>query len=146
MYYVTKRLSDASICHRLGNGYRHKCAHQHGHNYSFEVTIRGEQLDKYGMVIDFGDIKKYLDTWIQDNWDHATIVAEDDKPLMTFLQETAQRMYSVSAGNNTTAEWMSKFLFIKFSQIIEKKVGEHIKVCETKVWETKDSYATYKGQ
>jgi len=145
MYYVTKTLRDFATCHRLGKGYPGKCKNLHGHNYFLEVTLKSEILDQYGMAIDFGDIKRLLDSWPQDNWDHATIVSEDDKPLMDFLTSEEQRMYVVPAGNNTTAEWMSKFLFVKFSQILAKEVGEHVLMHSVKVWETKDSFATYKG-
>lgn len=145
MYYVTKTLRDFATCHRLGKGYPGKCKNLHGHNYFLEVTLKAENLDQFGMAIDFGDIKKYLDTWVQENWDHATIVSEDDKSLLEFLKNEDQRRYVVPSGNNSTAEWMSKFLFVKFSQIITEEVGERVKVHEVKVWETRDSYATYKG-
>ena len=145
MYYVSKNLKSFATTHRLGKGYPNKCKNLHGHNYFVEVTLKSEILDQYGMVIDFGDIKKYFDTWLQENWDHATLVSADDGSLLGFLQSEDQRKYVVPSGNNSTAEWMSKFLFVKFSQILQEN-NRNIKMHAVKVWETKDSYATYMEQ
>jgi len=164
MFYVTKDLEEAAISHRLGNGYPHKCLNLHGHNYHFQVTIRSEHLDRYGMVIDFGTIKKLFSDWIQKNWDHATLVSKSDITLLNFLQLEEQRFYTFPAYVNTTAEYMSKYLFKKFTTLmndaIAKAVGDSIndkektqpplcncvELVEVKVWETKSSVATYREE
>jgi len=143
MYKVTKDLQDFCLAHRLGKGYPGKCKNLHGHNYSVQVTLDSSCLDQYDMVIDFGDIKKYLNTWVQDNWDHATMVTKDDKALLNFLEVEDQRRFVVDEDQNSTAEFMSKFLFEKFQEIIEKEVGGEVGILEVKVWETADSFATW---
>lgn len=46
-------------------GYDGKCKNVHGHSYKLSVTVIGIPITdtnnvKYGMVIDFGDLKKKL--------------------------------------------------------------------------------------
>jgi 6-pyruvoyltetrahydropterin/6-carboxytetrahydropterin synthase len=37
-----------------------KCENMHGHNWKIEVFVTGEKLDKAGVLIDFGVIKKHV--------------------------------------------------------------------------------------
>ena len=47
------------------DGYAGKCARLHGHNWEVVAVVRGEQLDKLGMLIDLKilqqELKKDLD-------------------------------------------------------------------------------------
>ena len=59
-------------------GYDGKCKNIHGHSYKLYVTVIGIPISepnhvKYGMVIDFGDLKKIVREEVVDVFDHATI-------------------------------------------------------------------------
>ena len=59
-------------------GYDGKCKNVHGHSYKLEVTVSGKPITdasnvKFGMVIDFGDLKKIVKEEIVDLFDHATV-------------------------------------------------------------------------
>ena len=59
-------------------GYDGKCKNLHGHSYKLSVTLIGEPINdrdnvKYGMVLDFGDLKKIVKEEIVDVFDHATV-------------------------------------------------------------------------
>ena len=50
-------------------GYDGKCKNIHGHNFKLSVTVTGSPITdkshpKYGMVIDFSDLKKIINTEI----------------------------------------------------------------------------------
>src|SRR6201993_2515623 len=45
--------------HALRN-YKGKCENVHGHNYRVQVVVRGEQLDRTGMLADFVELKRLL--------------------------------------------------------------------------------------
>lgn len=144
MHYVSKRLKDFSTSHRLGKGYPGLCKNGHGHGYHLEVTLKSERLNLYGFVMDFGEIKKLFDKWVQENWDHATLCAADDISLIRFLESEFQRHYILPKEYcNTTAENMSEFLFHQF-QIMLRTSGNSVELVEVKVWETDDSVATYR--
>ena len=59
-------------------GYDGKCKNIHGHNYNLFVTIIGVPVKdhshaKCGMVMDFGDLKKIVNSEIVDKFDHSVI-------------------------------------------------------------------------
>ena len=43
----------------------HKCANMHGHTYGLTVFIEGEPDDRTGWIIDYGDLKKYIQPIIE---------------------------------------------------------------------------------
>jgi len=80
MIYVTRR-AEFSASHYYHNpawsGEENrrvfgKCAnpHGHGHNYTVEVTVRGEVDPKTGMVLDLKDLKKLVEKEVLDLVDH----------------------------------------------------------------------------
>lgn len=73
MYEVKKRL-EVSAAHKLELDYPSKCTQYHGHNWIIDVYLRGETLDKNGMLMDFTHIKKA----VIDKFDHKIINDEVD--------------------------------------------------------------------
>ena len=58
-------------------GHESKCAHLHGHNGGIDWFCEADQLDSVGRVIDFSEIKR-MDRWVEENWDHKTLIWEED--------------------------------------------------------------------
>ena len=83
MFRVTQEI-DFCYGHRLLN-YPGKCRHLHGHNGRVLIALEGERLDARGMLVDFGDIKRSIRTWIDLNeLDHPhdfTCRRSDSSPL-----------------------------------------------------------------
>ncbi len=115
-----------------------KCKHLHGHRYVVEATFIADELDSLGMVIDFGIIKKILGTWIDENWDHNTILSTQDKPLGDSIAAiTNQKVYYINA--NPTAENMAKYLFEEICPNLFK--DSHVKCIKIRLWETPNCHA-----
>ena len=60
-------------------GYDGPCRNVHGHSYELAVTVTGMPVSdkassKYGMVMDFGDLKCMIKANIIDLFDHALIL------------------------------------------------------------------------
>ena len=60
-------------------GYDGPCRNVHGHSYELAVTVSGSPISdtsspKYGMVMDFGDLKCMIKSNIVDVFDHALIL------------------------------------------------------------------------
>lgn len=72
-----------SSAHRL-LGYSGKCACLHGHSYKATITVESDQVDSQGFVVDFGDLKKAIKWWIDEQLDHNAILRIDD-PLANFI-------------------------------------------------------------
>ena len=134
MYSVTR---DIHFCygHRLMN-YQGKCQHPHGHNGKAQIELETPKLDARGMVVDFGDIKAALQTWIDTNLDHRMILRKDD-PMVQFLKDTGEPFFLMD--ENPTAEAIAKVLYDQ-----AKKCG--LPVTEVRLWETEQSCAAYRGK
>ncbi len=65
-----------SSAHYLRN-YQGKCENLHGHNWKVEIVVKGESLNKSGMLVDFGILKRYLKE-VLDLLDHKCINDEID--------------------------------------------------------------------
>lgn len=62
-------------------GYPGPCAHVHGHSYVLQVTVTGTTPDDsylpgLGMILDFKDLKKWVQNRVIDALDHAFMVSE----------------------------------------------------------------------
>lgn len=146
MFYLDKKLSDFSAAHRLTGGYSKKCKNLHGHNYAVTVCVSAQTLNKYDFVMDFDDIKKLFDHWLQNNWDHAVLISEDDVSLHQFCQQEKQKYYLIAGNKNTTAECLSEYLFNVFEQLIEAEYATQAakpSLHKVTVYETQNSCASY---
>ena len=94
MYRVTREIH---FCygHRLLN-YEGKCRHLHGHNGRALITLQGAELDERGMLVDFGEIKRQIQRWIDENLDHNMLLCRDD-PLLPLLRERGERVFVMEA-------------------------------------------------
>jgi 6-pyruvoyltetrahydropterin/6-carboxytetrahydropterin synthase len=132
-YSVTKTIS---FCygHRLLR-YEGKCRHLHGHNGRAEITVRTTQLDPWGMVIDFGDIKKTIGSFIDEQLDHKILLCKDD-PLLPKLKEMKESHFVME--DNPTAENIAKLIY-------ESARNLKLPVVSVKLWETDTSFVVYEG-
>ena len=86
-----------------------KCKHLHGHRYAIEATFAAHGLDTLGRVVDFGLIKEVLGAWIDEHWDHTTILFDKDKALgKSITAVTGQKIFYLAA--NPTAENMASYI------------------------------------
>ncbi|HYW78077.1 MAG TPA: 6-carboxytetrahydropterin synthase [Thermoguttaceae bacterium] len=132
MFCVTREL-DFCYGHRLLN-YAGKCRHLHGHNARVLITIEANRLNEQGMVLDFGDIKRAVQGWIDENLDHKMILSRDDPMVPTFEQRD-EPLYVIDT--NPTAENLAKL-------IGDKAIEAGFPVVEVRFWETPRCYATYR--
>ncbi len=133
MFKVT-RVIDFCYGHRLLN-YEGECRHLHGHNGRVEVDIAADKTDHRGMVVDFADVKDIVKTWIDDNLDHRMILHRDD-PLIETLTELGEAHYVIDA--NPTAENIA-------AHIHHMTSSDQLEISEIRLWETPNSYATYRA-
>ena len=98
------------------SGYDGKCARLHGHNWTVEAVIRGQDTDKLGMLVDFKILKTELNK-VLNEFDHRYL-----NELETFARE------------NPTAENIARKVFERLaaSEIFSGSTKLHaVKVCET---------------
>ena len=135
--------------HRVLN-HRSVCKGLHGHRYKAEICVEGELVEKKdaseeGMVIDFADIKKTAQKFIQEELDHAFMVWEKDIELLEFFKNSKGHK-PVIVPFIPTAENVAAYIFNelkdKFTDVF--KTGLHLQ--SVKLWETPSSYALYESE
>lgn len=132
MYSVTKRI-EFCYGHRLLD-YDGACRHPHGHNAVAEIEVRSQVLDHRNMVVDFGDIKRIVKEWIDEQLDHKMILRHDD-PLVTALQAMGEPVFVVDS--NPTAERIARLIF-------DYAESQGLPVVCVTVWETPTAFAAYR--
>lgn len=125
MKYYIDREFDFCAAHRL-LGHENKCSMVHGHNYKVKVLLMASSLDSVGRVVDFAQVKKMFGGWLDEHWDHRTLLYKID-PLCYMLQDFAKRnsTFNQAIGAsivplefNPTAENMSTELYAVFSKLL----------------------------
>ncbi len=131
-----------AMAHAL-DSYDGLCKNIHGHTYHLEVTVVGNPVSdsfspKKGMLIDFTDLKRLINTEIVDVWDHALMLNETTNPdLIALLKESYERIIIVPF--QPTTENMLCYLSEKIGSILPKEVHLY----SLKLKETENSYAEW---
>ncbi len=132
MYKVTKEIH---FCygHRLLN-YDGKCRFLHGHNAKAEIELSSETLDHRGMVMDFNEVKRRLQSWVDSTLDHKMLLNKAD-PLLPALKPETEPV--VLMDRNPTAEVISQMIY-------DYAKNQGFPIAEVRLWETPTSFATYR--
>lgn len=137
MRYCT-RLVEFDSAHRVMN-HESKCRNLHGHRYKIEITAMADELDSIGRVIDFSVLKNKIGSWIDDNWDHTTILNKDDSDTIKSFQTIPKNKPIYLMSGNPTAENMASYLL---REICPKLLaGHNVTVTKIRVYETPNCYA-----
>lgn len=125
-------------------GYDGKCKNVHGHSYRLDVTVIGTPISdntnvKFGMVIDFGDLKKIVKDEIVDVFDHATVFNKNT-PHVELAKELENRGHNVLLVNYQPT---SEMMVIDFAEKIKKRLPSTIKLHSLKLQETATSFAEW---
>lgn len=125
-------------------GYDGKCKNVHGHSYKLSVTVIGKPIDdiqnvKFGMVIDFGDLKKIVKEEVVDVFDHATVFNKNT-PHVELAEELKTRGHHVILVDYQPT---SENMVIDFAKKIKSRLPQNIALFSLKLQETESSYAEW---
>ncbi|MEO5777679.1 MAG: 6-carboxytetrahydropterin synthase [Flavobacterium sp.] len=125
-------------------GYDGKCKNVHGHSYKLSVTVIGQPISdtsnvKFGMVIDFSDLKKIVKEEIVDAFDHATVFNKNT-PHVELAAELKKRGHHVILVNYQPT---SENMVTDFAQKIKNRLPADIKLHSLKLQETDTSFAEW---
>ena len=125
-------------------GYDGKCKNVHGHSYKLSVTVIGTPITdttnvKYGMVIDFGDLKKIVKEEIVDLFDHATVFNKNT-PHIELANELMTRGHHVILVDYQPT---SENMVIDFAAKIGGRLPNGIKLHSLRLQETESSFAEW---
>ncbi|MBU1127831.1 MAG: 6-carboxytetrahydropterin synthase QueD [Candidatus Omnitrophica bacterium] len=117
--YVVEVSAEFNSAHNL-IGYKGKCEALHGHNWKVKVSVRSDDLDEVGMVVDFKILKQRLNNVI-DKLDHKYL---ND---LGYFNKT-----------NPTSENIARYIYESMSEDAASP-----NVASVTVWETDSASATY---
>ncbi len=125
-------------------GYDGKCKNVHGHSYILNVTVIGKPIAdsknvKFGMVIDFSDLKKIVKEEIVNVFDHATVFNKNT-PHVELAKELKDRDHNVLLVDYQPT---SEMMVIDFAAKIKKRLPNTIKLHSLKLQETRSSFAEW---
>jgi len=125
-------------------GYDGKCKNVHGHSYKLSVTVIGSPITdstnvKYGMVIDFGDLKKIVKEEIVDVFDHATVFNQNT-PHIELANELKSRDHHVILVDYQPT---SENMVIDFAKKIKDRLPNNINLHSLRLQETETSFAEW---
>ena len=125
-------------------GYDGKCKNVHGHSYRLDVTVIGTPISdntnvKFGMVIDFSDLKKIVKEEIVDVFDHATVFNKNT-PHVELARELQERDHNVLLVDYQPT---SEMMVIDFAEKIKNRLPNNITLHSLKLQETATSYAQW---
>ena len=125
-------------------GYDGKCKNLHGHSYKLFVTVIGSPISdsknvKYGMVLEFGDLKKIVNQEIVDVFDHATVFNKNT-PHIELANELIKRKHHVLL---TDYQPTTEMMVIDFADRLKKRLPKTIKLHSIKLQETDSSFAEW---
>lgn len=143
---ITRRFTFAAG-HRV-MGHENKCRHLHGHNWAVLLTmaptsgrrVSRRGLDELGRVLDFGEVKARLGTLIDDELDHAFLVASDDREALEAVQRVKGQRVTVF-GFNPTAEHLARWFVMDAGP--RALDGTGVEVVRAEVWETDNCCASF---
>lgn len=140
---ITTRLEfDAG--HRIPS-HKSQCRNLHGHRYALEITLSGdiitaENTSEHGMVMDFSDVKAIAKKYVVDVWDHAFLVYQHDKEVLTFLN-SLENHKTVIFSTVPTAENMAAEAFKILKSQYQDTYGNQLNLEKVRLYETPNSWA-----
>jgi 6-pyruvoyltetrahydropterin/6-carboxytetrahydropterin synthase len=136
---ITKEFS-FEMAHQL-EGYDGQCSNIHGHSYRLFVTVIGTPASdssspKYGMVMDFTDLKRIVGEHIVSKLEHALMLRQGCK-----IAEALKNIYTkiVCVAYQPTCENM----VIHMAQILSKQLPQSVQLHSVKLHETQTSFAEW---
>lgn len=123
-----------------------KCEHLHGHRYKITFGVTAvRMLDEVGRVLDFSVMKSVLCQWLEDNWDHKTLIWNEDPDMIRInsVMEGREgglllRRSIVWVPFNPTAENMASYLLGNGNYLL--KDYTEVELVSVRVEETSKCY------
>ena len=120
--FELKILSNFSAAHQL-KMVAEKCENLHGHNWNVEVRVTGDTLDRTGILMDFGELKKHV----------SEIMAILDHQFLNDL-DIFNDEFPPSSEN----------IAIYITECLQEKITRpEVRVSRVSAWESANSCATY---
>ncbi|MBO5672168.1 MAG: 6-carboxytetrahydropterin synthase [Alistipes sp.] len=139
---LTKEFS-FEAAHAL-EGYDGRCREIHGHSYRLYITIKGEPINdpdspKYGMVMDFGALKRIVNEQIIDRLDHSFMMRRTPEAEQIAAEIGSRFQRVILTDYQPTTE----NLLSDFAERLLGALPEDVELCKLKLHETATSFGEW---
>ena len=132
------------MAHALPN-HNGPCKNIHGHSYTLSVTVIGFPVEDktrpdHGMIMDFGDLKKIVNTNVVHVFDHALVLNKNtEKTLKTELAKNFEKLFWVDYHPT------SENLIVDFVNRIQPQLPGDVNLYRLTLRETATSLAEWQA-
>lgn len=125
-------------------GYDGLCSNVHGHSYLLHVTVAGSPSDdpsspKFGMVMDFSDLKKIVGEEVVGRLDHALMVRRgsvDPSSVESITHRLVEVDYQPTCEN----------MLVDFAGRISRRLPCGVRLVSLRLNETATSFAEWRAE
>ena len=117
------------------------CKYMHGYALSVRINFKG-MLNDRNWVYDFGDLK-FVKQFLQDTFDHKTVVAEDDPELETFKELDEKGLIQLVVIPHVGCEKFAEYICKEIAPQIVVNSNERVKLMSVEVREHSGNSAIY---
>ena len=125
-YTVTKNLGCYSVVHRNWRADNSHCKFLHGYGRTVEIEVSSDHLTAKGWVLDFGGFQILRD-YLQQNWDHCTMVEVSDPLLEQFkeFEAVGALQLTLYPDGDAGMEGQARMLHKVFTELMRDELTQH---------------------
>ena len=125
MYQKITRKGTFDAAHRVMHE-RVKCFNLHGHTFLYELTFAFKESEDIGYALDFKEIKRVACAYIDEVFDHCTIINPRDTVVKDCVKKLGTKLYEMTidgpgADCNPSAESIAKEIFIQIACLMNTR-------------------------
>jgi len=117
------------------------CKYLHGYALSVKFNFKGE-LDNKNWVYDFGNLKE-VKRFLQDKFDHKTVISEDDPALETFKKLNEDKLIQLVILPGVGCEKFAEYIYKELNPIIKEQSNNRVSIFSVEVREHDANSAIY---
>lgn len=118
------------------------CRFLHGYALKVHFEFHCSQLDERNWVVDFGSLKS-LKGWLEDMFDHTTLVAEDDPKITLFREMEIAGLIQLRVVPSTGCEATARLIYEFTEQWLKDAGYSHVSLHKVSVHEHGANAAEY---
>ena len=153
-YTSEKVFDNFSVALRQWKAQHSHCQLLHGYALKFKVwfasnePIEDKQLDSMNWIVDYGSFKPQpqgngLKAWLDDMFDHTTLIEKDDPMLDLFQQMEQMGICKLKVMDKMGAESLAKLVYDKFNERLVLIDAGRCKVVKVICYENDKNSSTY---
>jgi len=146
-YFSTKHYGHnigLSAVFRQPNADHSHCHFLHGYSLAFKFTFGCDALDNKNWAVDFGGLKP-LKKWLEDSFDHKTVVDINDPHMEDFKQLEQKGLCQLTIFDGVGAEKFAEHAFKFADKLIREKTDNRCYVVRAECMEHGANSAIYEA-